>query len=55
VSQHYLLAIVVSPGVKEEQSYFVRLTDRPASEAACDFLHVLLCVAAVNSQRMKFH
>ena len=60
VAEHRLLAVVVQARIEVRLSGFAivhaerrasatRSIDRPTREAACDFLHVLLRVAAINS------
>src|SRR5436309_10800310 len=71
VAQDYLLTIVVHACVEEEGARratcsltqhrirrcgaTARLKDGPTSETARDFLHVLLRVATINSEGVKFH
>src|ERR1051325_25745 len=55
MAEHHLFAIVVHPRAEDELAAPARLIYGPTREAAGDFLHVLLSVAAFDPQRVKLH
>src|ERR1700686_3940858 len=71
VAQHNLFAVVMHAGSENEfsrefaripshqssrcRASAARLKDGPASEATRNFLHVFLCVSAINAERVQFH
>ena len=68
LAEHNLLAVVVEARREEEgagaavlsgvvavDAAAARLVDSPSGERARDLLYVLLCVAAVNAQRVQLH
>src|SRR5437868_15203459 len=54
-AQYGLLAVVMHPGTKNETASLSRPIKRPAGEASGYFLHILLSVAAFDSERVKLH
>src|SRR5215213_8329946 len=71
VAQNHFLTVVMHACVEEERSCITTtsfshhrvhgcaattwLKDGPTSKTTGDFLHVFLCVAAIDAQRVKFH
>src|SRR5688572_6474770 len=71
VAQNCLLAVVMRACVEEERARVApasfthhridgrgaptRLKDGPTSKTTSDFLHVFLCVAAIDAERVQLH
>src|SRR5262249_58012038 len=55
MSQHDFLPVVVPAWIEREASALPRPIDRPAGERARHFRYVMLCVAAVDAERVQLH
>src|SRR5262245_23480772 len=55
VTEDNFLTVIMQSGPIQKQSLLVRLLNGPAAEASRYFLHILLRVSAVDSERMQFH
>src|SRR5262245_21375095 len=55
MSQNYFLAAIMLPRPEQELTAQLWSVNGPASERARHFLHVPLCVAAVNAEGVQFH
>src|SRR5207237_10798631 len=55
VTEHDFLTVIMQSRPIEKETLLVWLLNGPATEATRDFLYVLLCVSAVDAERMQLH
>src|SRR5207253_7071356 len=55
VTEHDFLTVIMQSRPIEKETLLVWLLNGPATEATRDFLYVLLCVSAVDAERVQLH